>query len=200
MGLAVSGRVLPFRRPDGTAHELSDEALVGACAQADSAALGALFERHHRRVYAFLCRVSLSRGADAEDLLQDTFAAAWRSAGRYQGNAPALSWLFGIAANVARNHARSKRRGARALAVLIDIPEATGERTDDVVARRQAMRRVEAALAELPHDHRVAFVMCELEGVAGTDAAEILGVRPGTVWRWLHLARKSLRETLEATR
>lgn len=196
----MSGRVLPFRRPEGRTEELSDEALVGACAQADSAALGALFERHHKRVYAFLCRVSLTRGADAEDLLQDTFAAAWRAAPRYEGNAPALSWLFGIAANVARNHARSKRRGARAMSVLIDQPEFPSERSDDVVARREAMKKVEAALAELPHDHRVAFVMCELEGVAGTEAAKTLGVRPGTVWRWLHMARKALREVLEESR
>lgn len=196
----MSGRVLPFRRPEGRTEELSDEALVGACAQADSAALGALFERHHRRVYSFLCRVSLSRGPDAEDLLQDTFAAAWKSAARYEGNAPALSWLFGIAANVARNHARSKRRGARAMSVLTDIPEQHSDRADDLVARRQSMRRIEAALAELPHDHRVAFVMCELEGIAGTEVAKTLGVRPGTVWRWLHFARKSLREVLEESR
>lgn len=196
----MKARVLPFRRPEGRVDELSDEALVGACAQADSAALGALFERHHRRVFSFLCRVSGSRGADAEDLLQETFAAAWRASVHYQGNAPALSWLFGIAANVARNHARSQRRGARAMSVLGELPEASSERADDVAARNQAMQRIERAMAELPHDHRVAFVMCDLEGMAGTEVAKSLGVRPGTVWRWLHFARKSLREELEAAR
>lgn len=172
---------------------MSDEALVAACAVADQAALGALFDRHHLRVHRFLCRVASVTPNDAEDLLQDTFAALWSAAPRYKGRAPALTWLFGIAANVARNHVRSRQRGARAMHVLTETLPPPPDGADIVAARREAMERLQVGLQKLHHDRRVAFVMCDLEGVSGTDAAEILGVRPGTVWRWLHEARKALR-------
>ncbi len=193
----MSGRVIPIRRFDGRVEEMSDEALVAACAVADQAALSALFDRHHLRVHRFLCRVAGLRTLEAEDLLQDTFAAAWVSARRYKGDSPALTWLFGIAANVARNHVRGRERNARALGTLGDQPQAPSERADDAAARKEAVQRLERALNTLPHDHRVALVMCDLEGASGLDAARVLGVRPGTIWRWLHEARKALRSVLE---
>lgn len=172
---------------------MSDEALIAACAFADQAALGALFDRHHQRVFRFVCRVAGVGRIDGEDLLQETFAAVWSSADRFKGQAAGLTWIFGIAANIARNHVRSRARGAKAMHVLGEQPEAGQDALDEVAARKQAMQRLQDAMAELPHDHRVAFVMCDLEGVSGVDAARSLGVRPGTVWRWLHLARKALR-------
>ncbi|MFO0728333.1 MAG: RNA polymerase sigma factor [Myxococcota bacterium] len=193
----MSGRVIPIRRFDGRVEEMSDEALVAACAVADQAALSALFDRHHLRVHRFLCRVAGVRSSEAEDLLQDTFAAAWVSAKRYRGDSPALTWLFGIAANVARNHVRGRERGARALTTLLDEPQAPSPRADETAEKHQALVRLDKALRDLPHDHRVALVMCDLEGATGNDAAKALGVRPGTIWRWLHEARKDLRVALD---
>ena len=55
------------------------------------------------------------------------------------------------------------------------------------------MQRLLVALDDLPHDLREAFVMCDLEEVAGVDVARALGVREGTLWRRLHEARRALR-------
>jgi RNA polymerase sigma-70 factor (ECF subfamily) len=68
---------------------------------------------------------------------------------------------------------------------------------DDEVSNRQLMRRLASAIDELPHDLRVVFLLCEMEGISGTDAARALGLRPGTVWRRLHDARKRLLSILE---
>ena len=193
MGHALTAQLLAFRRADGRVEEMTDEALVAACAVTDSAALGTLFDRHHRRVHRFLCRVSGVDGADAEDLLQDTFTELWRSSTRYRGDAPALTWIFGIAANVARHHIRASVRRTRATVSLSEQPSGPSERPDDTAARREAIRKLQVALTGLPHDQRVAFVMCDIEGTAGVDAARVLGVRPGTIWRRLHEARKTLR-------
>lgn len=173
---------------------MSDEALVAACAVGESAALGALFDRHHKRVHRFICRVAAVGAIDAEDLLQDTFARVWSASPRFKGDSTALTWIFGIAAHVAQNHARRRARGVHAMLALSEQPEPATERADDVAARHQALRRMQAALTSLRHDQRVVFVMCDLEGVPGVEAARALGVRPGTVWRWLHEARLALRE------
>lgn len=192
----MSGKVLPLFRPTGRVEEISDEALVAACAVGDQAALGALFDRHHLRIHRFLCRVASLSPSEGEDLLQETFTAVWKASQRYQGESKALTWLFGIAANIARNHVRSRLRGQRALTVLGEQPSSEREAADEVAARRQALKRLERAMAELPHDHRVTLVMCDLEGTSGVDAAKALGVRPGTIWRRLHEARHMLREKM----
>ena len=78
--------------------------------------------------------------------------------------------MFGIAANVARNHARGRQRYAAAMHVLGEQPTPFSEPVDDVAARRELLRRMQAGLKTLPHDHRVALVMCDLEGATGEDA------------------------------
>ena len=63
--------------------------------------------------------------------------------------------------------------------------------------RANLIARLEDQLGRLPEDLRVAFVMCDVEGVAGVEAARVLGLREGTLWRRLHFARKALRAALE---
>lgn len=119
----MNGKVIPLRRVEGRAAEMSDEALIAACAVADQAALVALFDRHHLRLHRFLCRIASVGAFDADDLLQETFSAVWSSAPSYKRDSAALTWLFGIAANVARNHARSRERRTRALGVFGKEPQ-----------------------------------------------------------------------------
>ena len=63
--------------------------------------------------------------------------------------------------------------------------------------RAQQLDRLASALETLPHDLRTAYVLCDLEEVPGIEAARILDVRPGTLWRRLHDARRALRASIE---
>ncbi len=194
---SVKGKLLPLRRVDGVADEMSDEALIAACAVGERAALGALFDRHNQGVYRFVSRAATTTASDADDLVQTTFVEVWRSANRFRKNGSARSWILGISANLIRHHARGEARRRAAMDNLAHVPEARSDRPDDQAARRELVDRLGHALAGLPHDLRVAFVMCELEDVPGVDAARALDVRPGTMWRRLHQARKRLRAALE---
>jgi RNA polymerase sigma-70 factor (ECF subfamily) len=179
---------------------LSDEALVAACAVDDPAALGLLFDRHAAAVTRFLARLVGERCHDLDDLLQTTFLEGWRAAARYRGRASVRSWLFGIAANLARHHVRSEVRRRNAIAGLADEASAarTGDaRPDELTFRGQLRQQLGAALTRLPHDLRVVFVLCDIEEIAGVEVAQVLGLREGTVWRRLHEARKLLRARLE---
>ena len=192
------GKVVPIRRPDerrpGLA-EISDDALLAACGVGESAALGALYDRHHEAMYRLISRMLRSERAEIDDLVQTTFLEAWKSARRYSGKGSVKSFLYGIAANTVRHHVRSTRRRRDALA---DLPEpAHGASPEAAASRTQQVQLLGAALERLPHDLREAYVLCDLEDVPGVDAARILDVRPGTLWRRLHDARKLLRAAID---
>jgi len=176
--------------------ELTDEALVAACATGDTAALAALFDRHHRLVLRFVSRASSAAPSDVEDLAQSTFLEMWRGSARFRARGSARSWMLGIAANLVRHYVRGEIRRRSAMAGLAERPDHGAARPDDLAARRQLLDRLAAGLGTLPHDLRVAFVMCDLEEVPAVEAARALGVRQGTMWRRLHDARRRLRDIL----
>jgi RNA polymerase sigma-70 factor (ECF subfamily) len=197
----VTGRLVPLRRGADTAAALSDEALLAATATGDLGALDALFERFHAPVYRFLGRLAAADDAARDDLVQATFLEARRGARRFRGGSSVKTWILGIAANLARHHLRGERRRREKHARYAEGLYIVSERPDERLERRELLREIEEALARLPHDLRVAFVMCDLEDVPGVEAARVVGVPQGTLWRRLHVARKAVRAAVErATR
>jgi RNA polymerase sigma-70 factor (ECF subfamily) len=177
-------------RAGARVEELTDEGLVAACATADRAARALLFERHVDAVHRFIGRM---RGSDpdiVDDLVQATFVAAFDAAGQFRGT-NVKAWLYGIAANLVRSHARREIRRKHALRVVAEAsPTSHGPRDAALVAR------LPAAIAALPHDLRAALVLVDLEGERGADAAAALGVPEGTLWRRVFHARQALRRAL----
>lgn len=198
--MKARGKLLAFRKaaPDGETLELSDEALLAACAVGESAALGVIYDRHNTSVYRFVSRIASGPGSDVEDLVQCTFIEVWKSSGRFRQHGSARSWIFGISANLVRHYVRSEIRRRTAMDGLSERPEQSAPSLGDKVVNAETVGRLQVALAELSHEQRVAFVLCDIEEMAGVEAARVLGVRSGTLWRRLHDARKNLRAKLEA--
>lgn len=189
-------RVVPIRRVAGRPSEMSDEALVAACATGENAALGALYDRHVDGVRRFLARMSGTDERDLDDLVQATFETVPRAARRFGGTSQVRTWLFGVANNVARHHVRSEvRRKRLASAFAGEHPGAQGDTADEVLEHERAAR-LRDAIAALPDKLREAFVLVYLEGIAGGEVATLLGVREGTIWKRLFQARARLRESL----
>lgn len=193
----MNAQIIPLRLPESRAAELSDEALLAGCVVEDPAALTVLYQRHNVGVMRFACRLLGRRSSEADDLVQQVFLTAWKDAARYRGQSSVRSWLFGVTANLARRHQRDERRRSSAFSRLSTWVSRTAAPHEEDIARRQLVDRLSSALDELPHDLRVAYVMCELEEVPGVEAARALGVRPGTMWRRVHDARKRLRAAIE---
>lgn len=193
----MSGKLLAFRRKEGAVAELSDEALLAACGVGETAALAALFDRYRAHVRRFISRLAGADARDLDDLVQTTFLEIFRAARKFRGASAVKSWIFGIAVNVVRQHARGERRRKAAMEQLVSVPAANVRCPDEATLGRQQLECVARALHELPHDLRVAFVMCDLEEVSGVEAARALGVRPGTLWRRLHDARLALRSAVK---
>ncbi len=198
----TGGQIVPLRRErrgiderKANLSEISDEALLASCGVGDSAALGALFDRHHEAVYRLISRLLHAEPAETDDLVQMTFLEAWRAAPKFSGRGSVKSFLYGIAANTVRHHFRSTRRRRNAHAA---IPEPSpSHRPDETALRAQQIERLSRALDELPHDLRAAYVLCDLEDLPGVEAAQVLGCRAGTLWRRLHDARRALRDAID---
>jgi RNA polymerase sigma factor (sigma-70 family) len=188
--------VVPLRGARTGQSPPSDEALIAACAIGEAAALASLFDRLHASLFRFVSHLIGSDGADVDDLVQATFLEVWRSAAQFKGRSSALTWILGIAANLGRRHVRTEGRRARAFAGLSLRASCAPEDVSAEAERRELVARMAGAMVELPHDLRTAFLLCEVEGLSGVDAARALGVRPGTLWRRLHEARQHLRASV----
>ncbi len=194
----MTGRRSPVRgvlvqlRPDAQVEDLSDEGLVAACATGDRIARSLLFERHVYAVHRFVSRMSGSDADAIDDLVQATFVSAFQAAARCRGD-HVRGWLFGIAANHVRGFARREIRRKHAMRAVAELAVET------VAPGNPDLARLTAAIAELPHNLRVALVLVDLEGEKGKDAAAALGIPEGTLWRRVFYARQALRATLGAT-
>ncbi len=193
----MRGKLLAFRRPQPIAVEMSDEALVAACSVGENAALGELFDRHRAHVRRFIGHLAASDAVELDDLVQSTFLEVFKSAKRFRGNAAVRTWIFGIAYNVVRSYSRGERRRKTAMTELSSVPPASARGPDASMLRAEQLALLARAIRTLPNDLRVAVVLCDIENVEGVEAARILGVRPGTMWRRLHDARQRLRAALE---
>lgn len=188
--------VVPLRRVEGTASELSDGALIAACGVGESAALGALFDRFYDPVRGFLARMSGADDGELDDLVQVTFESVFHAARRYDRRSTVKTWILGVANNVARHHFRGRLRRRRLTAAVAEVPDASGNAVREVLDREVAAR-LHAAILALSPKLRETFVLVYLVGVSGSDVARIVGAREGAVWKRLHEARAQLRTALE---
>jgi RNA polymerase sigma-70 factor (ECF subfamily) len=136
----------------------------------------------------------LMRGdADAEDLVQETYARAFDSAARFAPGTNLKAWLFRILRNVfIDRHRREERSPVAAGAEPDDAPAPDGT----LAVERLAAVDLEAALLALAEPAR-SVVLLDLEGFDEREIAEVVGCAPGTVKSRLSRARAALRRLLE---
>jgi RNA polymerase sigma factor (sigma-70 family) len=169
--------------------EVSDgELLARFVATGDSEAFAQLVRRHGPMVLAVCRRITRHR-QDAEDAFQAAFLVLTRKADTVNPPGAVAGWLFGVAANAAREaRKRSARRTTRERLVAT-VPETGRCEPDPDFDRRAA---VAEELAGLPAGYRALVVACDLQGESQSAAARRLGVPVGTVYSRLSTARRLL--------
>jgi RNA polymerase sigma factor (sigma-70 family) len=177
----------------------TDQILWAQAQDGDAAAFGALYQRHARAVYQF-CFWRTADSGLAEELSAAVFLEAWRRRGHTRLTQPSvLPWLLGVAANLLRNQRRAARRRKAALDRLPPLP-AVPDPADAVATRvdaEQAMRAVRRAVDRLPRHEQEVLELCAWAGLDHRQAAQILGIAPGTVGSRLSRARARLRRALD---
>jgi RNA polymerase sigma-70 factor (ECF subfamily) len=163
---------------------MTDAALVAAARSGSDTAFARLVDRHQQAVRSFLCRVC-GHEADADDLAQETFLAAWTSLRTLKTPEQVRAWLFGIAwrraKGMARSMARTRQRDNRW----------QSERPDHDMPGTELTLAMQQALAQLPDDQRAAVALCLAGDWTHADAARILDMPLGTVKS--HVARGRVR-------
>ncbi len=125
--------------------------------------------------------------AQAEDVAHEVFLIVDRRLCDYDPASPFKAWVYGIARGVAANVRRSDARRQRRLRV-VEPPDPPRD-PEQALQRGQAMRRVTRFLATLKPAQREVFVLIDVEGLSGPEAAQALGIKLNNVYSRLRLAR-----------
>lgn len=171
----------------------------------DPQALHELVDRYSARVFGLLYRLTGSRET-AEDLLQETFLRVVRTIPEYRHGGRFESWLFRIAANLARDHARRMKRRGRSIALerpgRPDEPEcsepADATRPDPLaeLLKREAEERVSTVLRGLAEAEREIILLRHFSELSFREIAELLDIPLGTALARAHRALKRLKAAL----
>ena len=178
----------------------ADEALIMEAQGGSLDAFNRLVRRHERAVYNVALRL-VGTAMAAEEVTQDTFMRAYGALERFRGG-DFRPWLLRIATNRAYDELRRRKRAPGSFEELTYEPEVewstlTSVEEPDARAERLELAQVlEAALAQLPTDQRVAVVLSDVQGYDYVEIAAITGVPYGTVKSRLSRARSRLRSLL----
>lgn len=181
---------------------IQDRELVARARRGDERAFRTLVERYEPRVAATVVGM-LGPGFEAEDVGQETFVRLYRSLDRFRGDSSLGTYVTRIAINLSLTALKKRRRWTSRFVRQDDgerqLPDADGDLRDEV-ERDDTARRVRQAIEKLSPDHRAVVVVRMIEGYSTREAAEILGVPPGTVMSRLARALGRLEVELEAFR
>jgi RNA polymerase sigma-70 factor (ECF subfamily) len=166
--------------PEGEAE------LVAACVAGDQTAQRRLFRREYPRVNATIYRIT-GPARDLDDLVQETFIAAFRGLARFRGESRLSTWIDKIAVRVAFEHIRARgRTPVPMVGIGIDVEDSTGP-LDAQLQAREGVRRLYAVLAALPIESRIAYALYAIDGRSIADVAAVAGVTRVTaklrIWR-----------------
>jgi RNA polymerase sigma-70 factor, ECF subfamily len=170
------------------------------------AALNDLMERHATPIFHFLCRMTGNED-DANDLAQETFVRVFKSRDVFRTEQKFSTWLYAIAANLARNHFRWRSRHPNVSletenveteqSLSSTLPANLPAPNEEALASERA-EAVRVSVKNLPADLREAVVLCEWEEHSVAEAAVILETTPKAVESRLYRARQILRERLKS--
>jgi RNA polymerase sigma-70 factor (ECF subfamily) len=182
----------------GRYARLADEELIPLVGADDAGAFAALYDRHCRAAYGLAYRLTNERQA-AEDLAQDAFLKAWRSAGTYRAHRGSVkTWLLSIVRNCGVDRLRSQatRRRTREEAE-VEAPKNQPSEGFSEAWGNHKRDRVREALRDLPREQREVLALLHLRGLTQAEVSERLGLPLGTVKGRSRLGLRKLRARSE---
>jgi len=182
---------------------MDDVALMLRVKEGDLEAFEALVLRHQHSVVGTAAKM-LGSAADAEDIGQQVFVRVWKSAARYEPSAKFTTWLMTITRNLVFNELRRRRRTQQ---VSMDADEEDriphqfideeAPAPSEELLDAELQEAIDAAIASLPENQRLAIVLRRFEGMPYEEIAEVLKTSVPAVKSILFRARSELKARLK---
>jgi len=172
-----------------------DKQILKRIAIGDREALAELYNRYQQHLFRYLLQLTPDYGL-AEEMLQDTFVAVWKSARTFEGRSSVLTWLIGIARRQAHNTLRRHKLPTLDETVLEELI-ATEPEPEDFALASVARDELTAAFKQLTPVHREMIVLIFIEELSYPEVAHVLGIPVGTVKSRLSNAKRMLRTLLD---
>lgn len=191
-------------------QEPSDEDLLARMSIGEKHALDRFLLRHQERLYRFVLR-STNDPQLAADITQESFVRVWFSANRYSPDkgASGKTWLFSIARNLVRDHARRRNPFVRMsnwfgmgndnMGSLPEIVTNHVAEPPAIAEKQEEEEALKAAIARLPDKLRMPLILCALEEMPQEEVAQILGTSRKAVELRIRRAKEMLRRQLVGT-
>ncbi|CUQ67585.1 RNA polymerase sigma factor [Candidatus Nitrospira inopinata] len=178
------------RRDDPT-----DAELVARSLARDHEAFGQLIDRHAATIVNLAYRM-VGNQAEAEDLAQESFIAAFQALSTFRSDSKFSTWLYRIASNKCKDWLRSKKPGQGRNDVNVDeeldlhvMEEQTPE---TLLSQQQVAGELERAIQRLPLLYREAFILKHIEGLSYEEMEQVLGVNKDTLKMRVYKGRVQL--------
>jgi RNA polymerase sigma factor (sigma-70 family) len=179
----------------GIPQMIKQEELIAMCRRGDPAAYTALYNEHATAVYNTLLRL-LEHTGEAEDILQESFVAAFQGIEGFRNTGGFRAWVKRIAINKAIDLIRKRKMRFVELEpgwVLQDEEEMVDEAEFEFT-----MEAVSEAIEALPNGYRTVFNLYVIENIPHAEIAQMLGIEKTTVRTQYHRAKHKIIETLKA--
>ena len=185
---------------DAQAQEVE---LLGRLRQGDTAALEQLYHRYFDRLYSLVYNQVGKNQGIAEDIVQETFLAVLKSAGKFRGQSKLYTWLCSIAYHKVADFYRRQKRGAKRGEQPPGVSDEELEKIQDSelpilskIESEETRQVVERALLSLPADYRQVLIFKYVEQMPVSEISQIMHRSPKSVEGLLTRARKTLRAHL----
>lgn len=169
------------------------EAIIERCRQKDRGAQYELYELYHKAMYNTALRIC-GEIEDAEDVLQESFVAAFERLDQYRGDATFGAWLKRIVINKSLNAVKKKTNVEET--DITDYPEDSFYEWEEVPDRELSVEKVKMAIAQLPIGFRTVMNLYLFEGYDHKEIAQILGITESTSKSQFNRAKRKVRELI----
>lgn len=172
-------------------------AWIRQIAQGDERAFEQLFQCYAPRIFRFAMGY-LNDRSHAEEVVQETMIAVWKSAKSYKEQSQVSSWILGIARNKALDRARARQREPEFSREKLDRHASARATPEQIAQRETQIERVRAALERLSPEHREVMMLAFYNDLSYSEIAQIVGCPEGTVKSRVYYAKEQLKKILSA--